>query len=330
MLWAVVLVSLLVPASVLAQPSAGDEAAKANADTAKEQPAKLEDASKAEDKSGPNPETAPTTPPADSAAKPNTDFSRASIGAPNEPLPAPGAEAPEPPRTRAPSTETEDFWHQYRPRADEIELGYFLGLLGPSSRHNFHRQTLPQQDIDTGAFFGTRIGYFPLDLLGVELEAGMAPTASADGRAAEVWTLRGDVMAQLPLLRVTPFVVLGGGRMGVFSNSLGNDGDPLLDFGVGAKFGLSDVVSARLDLRDDLTQKTRASDGSLTHSFELTLGITVRVPTTGAPPKEEHTTPPVMPAAPPAPPNTPALPVMDPFSPEPRPAPNADPANRQP
>jgi hypothetical protein len=133
-------------------------------------------------------------------------------------------------------------------------------------------------------------------------------------------------MAQLPLSRLAPFLDLGGGRMGVFSNTLGNDGDPLLYFGAGAKFALSDLVSARFDLRDNLTQKTAASDGSLTHSLEATLGITVRLPTQGAPPTEEKQTAPAprkegenTPEASPPTKSDEAAPLApDPVSPEPK------------
>jgi hypothetical protein len=140
-------------------------------------------------------------------------------------------------------------------------------------------------------------------------------------------------MAELPLSRLAPFLVLGAGRMGVFGNALGNDGDPLLYFGAGAKFGLSDLVSARFDLRDNLTQKTAASDGSLTHSLEATLGIAVRLPTEAAPTTEEKQTAPAPPkegentpeASPPTKSDGPASLAPDPFSPEPKATPGPEP-----
>jgi hypothetical protein len=287
--------------------AAGEKSTKADA--------KVDDTSspKAADRSAA--ETSGASRPSEAESSTKHESKEAAAPAPSNP-PGDEAKVAEPPKPE--SAGSGDFWLLHRPKPGEIELGYFLGFLTTSNRNNFHRQTLPQQDIGTGLFFGTRIGYFPFEFAGVELEAGIAPTSTANGRAAQVWTLRGDVMAQLPLVRVVPFVVLGGGRMGVFSNTLGNDGDPLLHFGTGAKFALSEVVSARLDLRDNLTQKTSASDGSLTHGFELTLGITVRVPTQGTPAAEETATPPkAQPEAPPAAETDKAPLAMDPFDSEP-------------
>jgi hypothetical protein len=110
------------------------------------------------------------------------------------------------------------------------------------------------------------------------VEAAVAPTVTTDTQSTQIWLFRGELVGQLPLARFVPFVALGVGRMGVFSNALGNDADPLIDWGVGAKFAISRAVSARFDLRDNLTQKSQATDGTLTHHLEMTFGLTLRIP----------------------------------------------------
>src|SRR5512141_2737363 len=163
--WVLGLVPLLVSVSVFAQSAADVDATKRHAAPGKSPPKTgAENTPTAEDNPRANGDTEGKAAPADTAAK-ATGFSRASIGAPSEPLPTAGTEPPGSVQVgvEAAGAENGSFWQRHRSRPGEIEIGYFLGLLSPSSRNNFHRQTLPQQDIGTGFFFGTRIGYFPIE-----------------------------------------------------------------------------------------------------------------------------------------------------------------------
>jgi OOP family OmpA-OmpF porin len=78
-------------------------------------------------------------------------------------------------------------------------------------------------------------------------------------------------------MSLTPFLMVGGGWLGGISESMGNDADPAFQFGVGLKAPLGHLLSARLDLRDTMTQKFNAADGDQTHHPEILLGLTVNM-----------------------------------------------------
>jgi len=163
------------------------------------------------------------------------------------------------------------------------EVGLFLGLLIPSSDHNFHDEEKQHQGLGSAAFdFGIRAAFLPIPFLGAELEGALMPTATDDGQGATIWAVRAHGLLQAPVSRISPFVLLGGGRMGALSDPLGNDADPLLHFGVGAKLSINDRVLARLDIRDNLTQKNGAALGSLTHHPEFLIGLSYRLPPIGS------------------------------------------------
>jgi outer membrane protein OmpA-like peptidoglycan-associated protein len=164
-----------------------------------------------------------------------------------------------------------------------IELGIFGGILFPSKEHNF-------EDADTEAGkkqhqefkgaapdFGGRIGYYPVRYVGVEFEGAYMPSGTQDGGSANLWALRGHVVGQVPLGGVTPFALIGGGRMGASSDAMGSDSDPLFHFGVGLKVPVTDALGLRLDLRDNMTQKNDASDGTQTNHPEVLLGLSYTI-----------------------------------------------------
>jgi len=165
---------------------------------------------------------------------------------------------------------------QYRPAPNLVELGVFAGVLFPSKSHNMMDQKLQHLPFDSVApDLGVRAAYFPLSFLGAEVEGALMPSHTSDNASALLWAVRAHGIAQLPMYRVTPFVLLGGGRMGVKSSPIGNDGDPLFEFGGGVKGALGKMVSLRLDVRDNLTQKHNASDGTLTHHPSVLLGVSL-------------------------------------------------------
>lgn len=155
------------------------------------------------------------------------------------------------------------------------EFGAAVGMLVPSRRHNFQVESLPHQRIEAAPEVALRGAWFPLAQFGIEGEGALGSGRAEDGTAAYPWALRLHAIGQLGLPRVTPFALLGFGRMGSISNALGSDGDPLLHFGVGAKVYLSERALVRFDFRDNLTQRQGSPEGSLTNSLEVLVGASV-------------------------------------------------------
>jgi outer membrane protein OmpA-like peptidoglycan-associated protein len=174
------------------------------------------------------------------------------------------------------SNEDKPWMEQLLPFDGQAELGLVAGVLFPSSSLNLKAETSFHQTFATAPMLGVRGAYFPIRYLGGELEyvAGFSKTET-DNKSATPWSMRAQVIAQYPGWRVTPFAVLGAGRIGVFSSGVGNDGDPLLLWGVGAKAALTRSLLVRLDLRDNMSQKFNASNGSQSHSFEMLLGVSL-------------------------------------------------------
>ena len=209
-------------------------------------------------------------------------------GIPEEPSASAEAAAPNPasavseplPETQlkaATSGEDNKPWmQQLLPTDGMIELGAVTGLLFPSRVHNLQSQTAKHQHLATAPELGVRVGYFPIKYLGGEIEyvAGFSKTEK-DNQSATMWALRGELIGQYPGWRITPFAVIGGGRIGVFSSTMGNDGDPLFDWGVGVKAALTPSLLIRWDIRDNMHQKHGAPDGAQCNSFETLLGLSL-------------------------------------------------------
>lgn len=157
-----------------------------------------------------------------------------------------------------------------------LELGATVGLLFPSRVLNLQSQTAKHQHLATAPELGVRVAYFPIKYAGAELEyvAGFSKT-DKDDQSATTWGLRASLIGQYPGKRIVPFALIGAGRLGVISNTMGNDGDPAFIWGVGAKAPLTDLLLARLDIRDNMAQKHGAADGTLCNSFEVLLGVSL-------------------------------------------------------
>ncbi len=177
------------------------------------------------------------------------------------------------------------YLERYKPEGNLWELGFFGGVLFPSSKHNLKVQTLPQEPYNTAAVdVGMRGAYFPVSFAGLEVEAAVMPTATRDtNRSALLYAGRAQLILQLPFWSVTPFILGGGGVMGAFSRPMGYDIDPLILYGLGVKVPVNHLLSLRFDARDNLTQKFDADDGSATHNIELLLGLTVSLERTPPP-----------------------------------------------
>jgi OOP family OmpA-OmpF porin len=187
--------------------------------------------------------------------------------APRSPATAPPPVSPPP---SADASGDDDKRPLPKPTAGLFEVGLFGGVLFPSKSHNFQNELRSHQAFATAApDFGLRLGFAPLAFLAVELEGALMPTRTELNDDSALWATRGHVLGQLPLFSVAPFVVVGGGRMGAVSNAVGSDSDPLLYVGAGVKAPLDQFLAVRLDVRDNLTQKTGADDGSQTHHPEV-------------------------------------------------------------
>ncbi len=161
-----------------------------------------------------------------------------------------------------------------------LELGVFGGLLLLADDTELFETDfdLPDQGFKPlgGAApeVGGRVGYFPLRFLGVEAEGSYGFTRLEDEQAVNVWTARGHVIARLPRWSLTPFVLIGGGVMGVDSGpfAVGDDIDPMLHFGGGLSAYVSRSWMVRFDARD-LLSPSQGNDGGATHNGEFLLGV---------------------------------------------------------
>jgi hypothetical protein len=190
------------------------------------------------------------------------------------------AHAEEPPRAE-PTTAAASAEREVSPGAGvpaHGELGFFLGVLFPSRRHDFHAPNQRPQHLSRAApDLGARAGLVLFERSAIEVEGALAPLATADGQGATGWAIRAHALVGQPLGDWLPFVLVGGGRMGVLSDSLGSDADPAFHWGVGTKRKLSSRSVARLEFRDALALRD-GSDHALTHHFEVLLGVGWRIP----------------------------------------------------
>ncbi|MEI9948941.1 MAG: OmpA family protein [Pseudomonadota bacterium] len=158
------------------------------------------------------------------------------------------------------------------PEGNVLELGIFGGAIFPSSDHNLRYEAYPQQRYDVGPEVGARLGYYPLSFVGLEAEAMTAASKVKDTEtSAALYAVRGQLVLQAPLPYVAPFILGGFGKLGAISRAMANDSDPAWHFGIGAKVPLTHLLSARLDLRDTLTQNVQ-QDGQA-QTFEVLLGL---------------------------------------------------------
>jgi len=161
-----------------------------------------------------------------------------------------------------------------------VELGVFGGLLRPSDDHDLYDPvTRPQDPLwRLGPDVGLRAAFFPLKPLGVEAEFSANPTRvrTFTNDFAFVYGVRGHVILQVPLTRIVPFLLGGGGMMGVRSNILvlGNDVDPAFHYGGGVKMFVHERVVARVEARQ-IVSATKAQEDSGTAHLQVLAGISL-------------------------------------------------------
>ncbi len=161
-----------------------------------------------------------------------------------------------------------------------VELGIFGGLLRPSDDHDLYDPvTRPQDPLwRLGPDVGLRAAYFPLKPLGVEAEFSANPTRvrTITNDFAFVYGVRGHLILQVPVTRVVPFLLGGGGMMGVRSNILilGNDVDPAFHFGGGVKMFINKRLVARVEARQ-IVSATKAQEDSGTSHLQVLAGLSL-------------------------------------------------------
>jgi outer membrane protein OmpA-like peptidoglycan-associated protein len=164
------------------------------------------------------------------------------------------------------------------PRGNLWELGIFGGLLFVSDRNSFTEPGKAFPDFKQPApEVGVRIAYLPLSFLGLELEGMGAAGELRNGsdQGAVIWAARGHLLLQIPTTYVSPFILGGGGRMGIISDAdaSGKDDDPALHFGGGIKINLHRRVALRLEGRDTITKERPNADTA--HHIEGLLGLSL-------------------------------------------------------
>ena len=161
-----------------------------------------------------------------------------------------------------------------------VELGVFGGLMFPHPRLELFeaRPALPDQGFQPlerlAPEVGGRLGYYPLRYLGVEGEGAWLPAQTQGGAGANLWAVRGHLVAQVARWSVTPFVLAGASGLAVSSGSdaLGNDLDLGFHFGGGVKFFFTRRFMMRVDVRDTMSAR-RGLDAGVVHSPEVLLGF---------------------------------------------------------
>jgi OOP family OmpA-OmpF porin len=164
--------------------------------------------------------------------------------------------------------------------ANSVELGLFWGAFIPSAKHelyNASRFSIMYQKLEyVTPELGLRAGYYPLHWLGLELEGALMPSETRKTNASvNVYGLRGHVVLQAPTKTIVPFVLVGGGVLGIASDNsaLGNDIDGAFHAGIGAKAYITGDLGLRLDFRDNIGQGYGPK--KIAHNFEAQLGLAV-------------------------------------------------------
>lgn len=188
------------------------------------------------------------------------------------------------PDLEAESYAAEPPMRRYRPTLVSFEAGLYGGAYLISGDHNLQDLSAAivtgHEKLRPGGELGLRLAFYPLWFLGIEGEGGLivSKTRRSDDRAL-IWTGRGHGILQLPLGRLVPFVLGGGGVLALRSDALGDDVDPVLYFGGGLKFNATQRLALRIDVRDNLTQKNRllagSKDGDVVHNLEFLAGVSL-------------------------------------------------------
>lgn len=173
-----------------------------------------------------------------------------------------------------------------------VEIGLFGGIFIPSDEHELYGYPdHAQQPFDHAPEVGLRLAYVPLPWLGFEAEASLLPTrtdAAGDAGNDDVLLFagRGHVLLQLPLTYLAPFLVAGGGILGVSSDAVGDDVDGAFHWGGGFKYYPSEWVALRIDARHTMTSRVITAGGGSSHQAEVLAGLSLVLGWDDSPPPD--------------------------------------------
>ncbi len=199
-----------------------------------------------------------------------------------------------------------------------LELSLGGGAFIASKQHELYDSRLGPQVPFRQPGFDLNLGLalFPIQYVGVGVEAGFVPLRTENDKRAFMYAFRAHGIVQFPWI-VTPYVLVGGGTMGVGSGrkTLGTDFDRAFHWGLGIKTSILERVALRLEGRHIVSAREGPDAGNTNH-FEVLGGVGISLWRSEPPP------PPVLVAAPPPPPPPPpAVAVTPPPPPAPPPPP---------
>lgn len=179
-----------------------------------------------------------------------------------------------------PAPPPDDVGPPWGSSAGSWELGLFWGLFLPAKDHElydadspavaWHRLEKMTPDL------GLRAAWFPFRVFGLEVEGAFLPSQLRNtNQNVNLWGVRGSLILQAPTKAVVPFLLVGGGLLGVSSSKdrLGSDSDGVVHIGVGVKGYVTERLALRVDVRDNVTQGY-AADKLVMH-WEALLGLSV-------------------------------------------------------
>lgn len=174
------------------------------------------------------------------------------------------------------------------------ELGLYWGAFIPSSKHELYdadrRSILFQKLERVTPELGVRAAFFPLRVLGLEVEGALLPSQTRKSSGAvNLFSARGHLILQLPTKTIVPFILGGGGLLGISSDNdvLGSDIDGELHAGVGVKAYVSSDLALRLDVRDTFSQGL--GKDTIAQHWEVLLGLSIIVGRPKPPPPPADT-----------------------------------------
>jgi OmpA-OmpF porin, OOP family len=156
-------------------------------------------------------------------------------------------------------------------KAGSVEISPFAG-------YNFFESG---QNLNNHPLFGARVGYNFTDSLGIEAAGEFINSSVADKNKSYSqegeFTNRSDsvkvtmyhldmVYHFMPEAKFNPFIVAGYGAAH-YSPKINDQNMSLIDFGVGAKYWVTDNIALRMDVRDNLVL-----DNAI-HNVQLALGV---------------------------------------------------------
>jgi len=164
---------------------------------------------------------------------------------------------------------------QFKKQRHLWELGLYAGPHFYPDEHDMLGTTaLRHHTFDTVApELGLRLGYLPIPYLGAEVELGIIPSRAND-QSAIAYGLHAHFILGYPIWKdLVPFVVVGGGMVGVSSSAdvLGKDADVAFHWGVGLKVYFAKWAAVRLDLRHIVSDGLYHS----VHHFSALVGISL-------------------------------------------------------